>query len=434
MDLFIIILLIILIILVLTAIIILLKRDNSTELKKELDIQNSRLRQELNSNANDNLRSVIDIVSKNQNDLGSAQLRQLDAINQSLSDKQDKTCDMFSQMSTQLEHRFQSFALESEQKLDIIRKSVENKLTNIQTENNVHLDKIQGIVDDKLQKSLDARMTQAFSAVNERLEQVYKGLGEMQTLASGVGDLKKVLSNVKTRGVLGEIQLESILREILSPAQYVKNAAIKSGFVEFSLKIPNESGETILLPIDSKFPADTYSALNEAYNNGSPANIEAAKKALVTTLKNEAKDISTKYINPPQTTDFAIMFLPFEGLYAEAVNNGLIEVLQNNYHVCITGPSTMGAMLSSLGMCFRNMQIQKHSNDVWRVLGEVRTEFDKFADALEKTQHRIETANEELNKLVGVRTRQMQKQLRQISDYDIQEFPPQNTAERSDNI
>lgn len=431
MDFFIVFLLIVLIALALTNVILLLKRNNSAELKKELDTQNSRLRQELNLNASDNLRSIIEIVSKNQNDLGSAQLRQLDAINQNISDKQEKTCDMFSQMSVNLEHRFQSFALESEQKLDIIRKSVENRLTNIQNENNIHLDKIQGIVDYKLHKSLDARMTQAFSAVNERLEQVYKGLGEMQSLASGVGDLKKVLSNVKTRGVLGEIQLGAILQEILSPAQYVQNAKIKNGFVEFSIKIPTETGSSVLLPIDSKFPADTYSALTEAYNNGNPADIDAAKKALISTLKAEAKDISSKYINPPETTEFAIMFLPFEGLYAEAVNNGLVEILQKNYRICIAGPSTMGAMLNSLQMCFRNMQIQKHSNNVWRVLGEVRMEFDKFADALEKTQQRLETANEELNKLVGVRTRQMQKQLKQISDYDIPDNKSDNSADWS---
>ena len=423
MDLLNIILIIALIIELTLFFVTMMKKNSSEQVKKELEEQNSRLRQELNASANENMRSIVDIVSKNQNDLNSAQLRQLDTISSSLAQKQQLTCDMFAQMSNQLENRFQSFALESEQKLDIIRRSVENKLTNIQSENNQHLDKIQGIVDINLQKTLDDRMTQAFSAVNERLEQVYKGLGEMQNLASGVGDLKKVLSNVKTRGILGEIQLGAIMQEIFSPSQYITNAKIKNGFVEFALKIPNEADEEILLPIDSKFPADTYSALVDAYNDGNPATIDSAKKALITTLKSEAKDISAKYIVPPSTTDFAVMFLPFESLYAEAVNSGMIEVLLRDYHVCVAGPSNMAAFLSSVQMCFRNMAIRKHSDDVWKVLGEVRTEFDKFADALEKTQQRIEIANDELNKLVGVRTRQMQKQLRKVSDYNIDELP-----------
>lgn len=340
-------------------------------------------------------------------------------------EKQQTVIDMTAKMSSQLEQRFQSFAVESEQKLENIRRSVENKLALIQSDNNQQLDKIQGIVNTKLQKTLDERMTQAFSLVNERLEQVYKGLGEMQNLASGVGDLKKVLTNVKTRGIVGEIQLGTILEQILSPAQYEVNAKIKKGFVEFAVKIPTENGQTILLPIDSKFPGDTYAALKDAYDSGNLSDIEAAKKNLISTIKSEAKDISSKYIDPPNTTEFALMFLPFEGLYAEAVNNGLIEILQREYHVNVAGPSTMAAMLNSLQMCFRSMAIQKHSKNVWRVLGDVKNEFDKFADALEKTQQRLETANDELNKLVGVRTRQMQRQLKQISDYES-EFLEEN--------
>ena len=413
---------IILILLIITiiesiVIMIMLKNSNtSSELKKELETQNSRLRQELNSSANENLRSISDVVSRSQNDISHAQITQLNTINQHLMEKQQTVIDMTAKMSSQLEQRFQSFAVESEQKLENIRRSVENKLALIQSDNNQQLDKIQGIVNTKLQKTLDERMTQAFSLVNERLEQVYKGLGEMQNLASGVGDLKKVLTNVKTRGIVGEIQLCTILEQILSPAQYEVNAKIKKGFVEFAVKIPTENGQTILLPIDSKFPGDTYAALKDAYDSGNLSDIEAAKKNLISTIKSEAKDISSKYI---------LMFLPFEGLYAEAVNNGLIEILQREYHVNVAGPSTMAAMLNSLQMCFRSMAIQKHSKNVWRVLGDVKNEFDKFADALEKTQQRLETANDELNKLVGVRTRQMQRQLKQISDYES-EFLEEN--------
>lgn len=422
---------IILILLIITiiesiVIMIMLKNSNtSSELKKELETQNSRLRQELNSSANENLRSISDVVSRSQNDISHAQITQLNTINQHLMEKQQTVIDMTAKMSSQLEQRFQSFAVESEQKLENIRRSVENKLALIQSDNNQQLDKIQGIVNTKLQKTLDERMTQAFSLVNERLEQVYKGLGEMQNLASGVGDLKKVLTNVKTRGIVGEIQLGTILEQILSPAQYEVNAKIKKGFVEFAVKIPTENGQTILLPIDSKFPGDTYAALKDAYDSGNLSDIETAKKNLISTIKSEAKDISSKYIDPPNTTEFALMFLPFEGLYAEAVNNGLIEILQREYHVNVAGPSTMAAMLNSLQMCFRSMAIQKHSKNVWRVLGDVKNEFDKFADALEKTQQRLENANDELNKLVGVRTRQMQRQLKQISDYES-EFLEEN--------
>ena len=373
---------IILILLIITiiesiVIMIMLKNSNtSSELKKELETQNSRLRQELNSSANENLRSISDVVSRSQNDISHAQITQLNTINQHLMEKQQTVIDMTAKMSSQLEQRFQSFAVESEQKLENIRRSVENKLALIQSDNNQQLDKIQGIVNTKLQKTLDERMTQAFSLVNERLEQVYKGLGEMQNLASGVGDLKKVLTNVKTRGIVGEIQLGTILEQILSTAQYEVNAKIKKGFVEFAVKIPTENGQTILLPIDSKFPGDTYAALKDAYDSGNLSDIEAAKKNLISTIKSEAKDISSKYIDPPNTTEFALMFLPFEGLYAEAVNNGLIEILQREYHVNVAGPSTMAAMLNSLQMCFRSMAIQKHSKNVWRVLGDVKNEFD----------------------------------------------------------
>lgn len=249
----------------------------------------------------------------------------------------------------------------------------------------------------------------------------------MQSLASGVGDLKKVLTNVKSRGILGEVQLGAILQDILSPSQYEVNAKIKSGFVEFAVKIPTENGDTVLLPIDSKFPGDAYANFRDAYESGVAADIDAARKTLMNTLKSEANDICSKYINPPDTTDFAIMFIPFEGLYAEAVNFGMIELLQRTYRVNIAGPSTMAALLNSLQMSFRSMAIRKSSDNVWRVLGEVRTEFDKFTDALEKTQQRIETANDELNKLVGVRTRQMQKQLRKVAEYDF------DSVENNDN-
>ena len=272
-------------------------------------------------------------------------------------------------------------------------------------------------VDEKLQKTLDERISQSFKLVSERLEQVYKGLGEMQTLAVGVGDLKKVLSNVKTRGILGEIQLGAILEEILAPEQYKTNVVTKSGrdAVEFAVCLPGMDDSEVYLPIDSKFPADMYANLVDAYDTGDAAQISAAAAALERSIKQSAKTIHDKYVNPPQTTDFAILFLPFEGLYAEVVRRGLVEVLQRDYKISIAGPTTMASLLNSLQMGFKTLAIQKHSSEVWNVLGAVKTEFDKFGTVLVQTQTRLEQANRELDKLVGVRTRKIQSTLKKIT-------------------
>lgn len=231
-----------------------------------------------------------------------------------------------------------------------------------------------------------------------------KGLGEMQTLAQGVGDLKKVLTNVKTRGIVGEIQLGAILEDILAPEQYETNVATvpnSRNVVEYAVKLPVEDGSFVWLPIDSKFPGDTYGALRDAYEEGSREQIDACVKQLIATLKSEAKDIHDKYLAPPHTTEFGIMFLPFEGLYAEAVSRGMVEILQRDYHVNLAGPSTMAALLNSLQMSFRTIAIQKRSGEVWSVLGAVKTEFDKFEACLTQTQNRLDQASRELDKLVG---------------------------------
>ena len=320
-------------------------------------------------------------------------------------------------MGGMLEQRLQGFAAENQRSLNSIRDTVEKRLNEIQTDNARQLDEMRSTVDEKLNKSLDEKFSNSFSLVSQRLEQVYKGLGEMQNLAVGVGDLKKVLSNVKTRGILGEIQLGSILAEILSPTQYEENAATKQGSrnrVEFAVKLPADEGGFIYLPIDSKFPGDTYLALRDAVESGDKAQIEVCEKALLGTIRNEAKDIHDKYIDPPHTTDFAVMFLPFEGLYSEVVNRGMVEELQHKYKVSIAGPSTMAALLNALQMGFRTLAVQKRSAEVWDVLRSVKKEFDSFADVLEKTQTRLDQANKELDNLVGVRTRQMQKQLAKV--------------------
>ncbi len=321
----------------------------------------------------------------------------------------------------QMEQRIGTLEKLQEQKLDAIRETVEKRLQYLQEDNNRRLEAMQKTVDETLQKSLETTMSRSFQMVNERLEQVYKGLGEMQTLASGVGDLKKVLSNVKTRGILGEIQLGAILEEILAPEQYEVNVATvpnSKNVVEFAVKLPGTDGHQVYLPIDSKFPADAYVALQEAYDSGNAETVRAAAQVLMTRIKGFAKDIRDKYIEPPYTTDFAIMFLPFEGLYAEAVNRGLVEVLQRDYKVNLAGPGTMAALLNSLQMGFRTLAIQKQSSEVWKLLGAVRTEFDKFGDVLLLTQNRLEQANKELDKLVGTRTRAIRRHLRDVEKLD----------------
>ena len=320
------------------------------------------------------------------------------------------------------EERLKTFSAETEQKLENIRGTLEQRLRVIQDDNSKKLDDMRKVVDEKLQTTINTRMTESFKLVNDRLEQVYKGLGEMQSLASGVGDLKKALTNVKTRGILGEIQLGAILEDILSPEQYETNCRVKKGSanaVEFAVKIPSQDDGFIYLPIDAKFPGDTYNALIDAYEGGDKAEIDNAAKALCRRIKDEAKDISTKYIYPPETTEFAVMFLPFEGLYAEVVNRGLLEELQRTYHVTVAGPSTMSAMLCSIRMCFKNAAIQRCSDEVWKVLGAVKTEFATFEKALTSTQDKINKVSDELDKLIGVRTRAINRKLKNVTELDL---------------
>ncbi len=321
----------------------------------------------------------------------------------------------------QSETRFKTFEVTNEQKLEAIRQTVERRLVLIQNDNAQKLDEMRKIVDEKLQQTLETKVAQSFQLVNERLEQVYKGLGEMQTLANGVGDLKKVLSNVKTRGILGEIQLGAILEEILAPEQYETNAVTKSGSserVEYAVKLPTDEGMPVFLPIDSKFPADLYSNLQDAYESGSPEAVAAAIAQLTQRIKQEAAKIRDKYLDPPNTTDFAIMFLPFEGLYAEVVNRGLVEELQRTYRVNIAGPSTMAALLNSLQMGFRTFAIQKRSSEVWRVLGAVKTEFQKFSKVLASSRNRLRQVDDDLEQLIGTRTRAIARNLRAVEQLD----------------
>ncbi|MBE6688035.1 MAG: DNA recombination protein RmuC [Ruminococcaceae bacterium] len=292
------------------------------------------------------------------------------------------------------------------------------RISRLTQQNKESLDKMRDTVDEKLQKTLEERIARSFATVNERLEQVYKGLGEMQTLATGVGDLKKVLSNVKTRGILGEIQLGSILSDILSPEQYCENISTKPGSadrVEFAVVLPGSGDGEVYLPIDAKFPADIYAQLMEAYDSGDATLIKSQSALFERRLCDFAKDIKTKYVYPPATTDFAIMFLPTEGLYAEAIRHGMIERLQREYKVNIAGPTTMAALLNSLQTGFRTLAIQKRSSEVWEVLGAVKTEFENFETVLQKAQEKITSANSELDKLIGTRTRAINRKLKNVT-------------------
>ena len=315
----------------------------------------------------------------------------------------------------------QKMAMESQrQQLEQMEKSMRTKQENMLFILKEQLEEIRGNVDEKLQTTLEKRISESFKTVSSQLEQVYKGLGEMQSLASDVGGLKKIMSGVKTRGNLGEYQLAGILAEILAPEQYATNVATvpkSSERVEFAVKLPHEDG-TVYLPIDSKFPAETYAQLRDAQESGDRKAVEAAYKNLEAVIKSEAKDIRTKYVAVPYTTNFAIMFLPSEGLYAEVVGRGMVEVLQRDYQVNVAGPSTMAALLNSLQMGFKTLAIQQKSNYAWEVLGAVKTEFGKFEESLTKMQRYLDSTSRELDTLITTRSNQMQRKLREVERLD----------------
>ena len=315
----------------------------------------------------------------------------------------------------------QRMAMEAQrQQLEQLEKSMRTKQENMLFIVKEQLEEIRGTVDEKLQTTLEKRISESFKTVSSQLEQVYKGLGEMQSLANDVGGLKKIMSGVKTRGNLGEYQLAAILAEILAPEQYATNVATvpkSSERVEFAVKLPHEDG-TVYLPIDSKFPAETYAQLKDAQESGDRRAVEAAYKNLEAVIKSEAKDIRTKYVAVPYTTNFAIMFLPAEGLYAEVVSRGMVELLQRDYQVNVASPSTMAALLNSLQMGFKTLAIQQKSNYAWEVLGAVKTEFGKFEESLTKMQRYLDSTSKELDNLITTRSNQMSKRLRDVERLD----------------
>jgi DNA recombination protein RmuC len=355
-----------------------------------------------------------------------------DELNASLKSFEEKFSDGIKDFNEQLRNKF--FDLNKQQadaaqqaKASImeIRQTIENQLKAIREDNTQQLTEMRKTVDEKLHDTLEKRLGESFKQVSDRLEQVHKGLGEMQTLAVGVGDLKKVLSNVKTRGILGEYQLGNILEQILSPEQYAINVATKQGSrdnVEFAVKLPGKSDEKVVwLPIDSKFPLESYQALLNALEEGNVANIDAVEKVLLKAIESFAKDISSKYIDPPNTTDFAIMFLPVESLYAEVLRHPeMFERLQRNYRITITGPTTLSALLNSLNMGFRTLAVQKRSSEVWKVLAEVKTEFIKYSEQLATVHKHLNTATNSLETLQTTRTNAMARKLKSVDSIEVE--------------
>ena len=326
----------------------------------------------------------------------------------------------FDTYSRTMERTLDAFNYNLRSSIDDLTKLQNEKFVELTKSTEENLEKMRVTVDEKLQSTLERRLSESFKVVSERLEQVHKGLGEMQSLAAGVGDLKKVLSNTKTRGVLGEIQLERILEQFLSPEQYEKNVITKKGSretVEFAIKLPGKDydNKMVYLPLDAKFPLEVYNKLLDAYDLQNQAQIDAASKNLERFIKKSAKDIRDKYIDPPNTTDFGLMFLPTEGIYAEVLKNqSLVEFVQREYNINITGPTTLVALLNSLQMGFRSRAIEKHSSEVWKILGAVKTEFSKFETVLNSAQNKLNQASSEIDKLVGTRTRQINRKLKNV--------------------
>lgn len=363
--------------------------------------------QSLNKTLNENLAEARKEASENL-------LRQFQLVfdNQRASAKDQN--DALQQFGERVRQSLQDLSNVQREKLSELSRRQDELLKNTEQ----RLEKIRETVDEKLQKTLETRLGQSFELVSTQLQAVQKGLGEMQSLASGVGDLKRVLTNVKSRGLLGEYQLHAILENILSPDQYVTNAAVTGTRerVEFAIKMPGQADE-IFLPIDSKFPQEAYLRLVDALEVADKGLVDQYRVELIKAVKKSAADIFQKYIHPPLTTDFAILFLPMESLYAEVLREpGLAQYLQQEYKVIVTGPTTLSAILNSLQMGFRTLAIQKRSSEVWQVLGAIKTEFGKFGVLLERTQKKINEANSELDKLVGVRTRIIQRKLKEVQE------------------
>ncbi len=381
---------------------------------------------------------VKDEFARNRQESADSARQSREEIGSTLKSASDSQLKQMSEVAGMQKNQLDSFSKQllamtklNEDKLETLRKTVENQLRAMQEDNSRKLEQMRSVVDEKLQSTLEKRLGESFKQVSERLEQVYKGLGEMRSLATGVGDLKKVLTNVKTRGTWGEIRLSHILEQILTPDQYEVNVATKktsSERVEFAIKLPGQGShkeKVVWLPIDSKFPQEDYQRLLDAQEAADKVQAEKSVKKLETRVKAEAKAIREKYIDPPNTTDFGIMFLPVEGLYAEVLRRpGLCDSLQRDYRIVVTGPTTLAALLNSLQMGFRTLAVEKRSSEVWELLGAVKTQFSKFGEVLAKTKKKLQEASNTIDK-AEVRTRVIEGKLSKV-----QELPQTDSAKR----
>jgi len=409
--------------LVLLAILVFRKKENNVNpvieavqqlLQRELKDNRSELSVSLKENREELSNGLDKLTQKLEEKLTIIS----DGLNKTGKDNRDELTRSLKDFSDTFSKNVKDFNDLQKQKFD----AMATKQDELVKTTELKLEKMRETVDEKLHKTLEERLGQSFKIVSERLEAVQKGLGEMQNLANGVGDLKKVLSNVKTRGVLGEIQLGNILEQIMAPEQYVANVKTKQGsndHVEFAIKLPGKDdfGKEVYLPIDAKFPQEDYVRMQTAYDAGDIEGIEAANKSLVQSVKKFAKDIRDKYIDPPHTTDFGIMFLPIEGLYAEIVRQPeVVALLQREYKIIVTGPTTLAAMLNSLQMGFKTLAIQKRSSEVWQILGAVKKQFGEFGTVLKKAQEKIRQADDEIEKLVTTRTNVMLSKLKTVEE------------------
>lgn len=367
--------------------------------------------------------SLLAALSQQRQEFGS----QLASSQQAVAERTEAISRRLGQAFESFEQRLASLTSQTDARAEALRSAVETRLKELQSGNEAKLDEMRRTVDEKLHATLEQRLGESFKLVSERLEQVHRGLGEMQSLATGVGDLKRVLSNVKTRGGWGEVQLEALLEQLLTPEQYGRSVKLRPGsdaLVDFAVKLPGRDGQgaPVWLPLDAKFPREDYERLIDAAERGDVPAIEAAGKALELAVKAQAKSIRDKYVEPPHTTDFALMFLPTEGLYAEVLRRpGLADTLQREYRVTVAGPTTLSALLNSLQMGFRTLAIEKRSSEVWKVLGAVKTEFGKFGEVLDKVGEKLDQAQKQIEQ-TGVRSRAIQRQLREV------EALPEETA------
>lgn len=407
-----------------------ISKTNREELTKSLDTFSSTFEKSVKE-LNDVLKAKYDELRNQQADfnrqISDANKANREELANSLKSFETKFTENIRELNELLRQKFSDF---SQQQTEVnrqltenikeVKQSVDNQLKSIREDNTHQLDEMRKTVDEKLQKTLNDRLSQSFETVGKQLQAVQVGLGEMKNLAADVGGLKRVLSNVKMRGGIGEIQLSMLLEQILAPDQYEANVKTKQNsadLVEFAIKLPgkDDSGKNVWLPIDAKFPKDIYEQLQDAYDAGDQNLILNAQKNLDSTIKKMAKDISDKYLDPPDTTDFGIMFLPFEGIYAEVVRKAaLLEDLQRNYKVIVTGPTTLAAILNSLQIGFKTLAIQKRSSEVWQVLGAVKREFENFGGLMEKAQKNIQTGLNQLDDVMGKRTRAIQKKLKSV--------------------